>query len=432
MSTEVVGSIGIGVLIVLMLARIPIGFAMALVGLFGLTYLESIKYALAVFGTVPYHEVAQYAISVVPLFVLMGTVVSNAGLSRDLYDAAHMWLGQLPGGLAIATIGGCAGFASICGSSMATAVTMGKVALPEMRKHGYDTALATGAVASGGTLGILIPPSLGFIIYGILTEQSVGDLFIAGILPGVLLTTLFMIYILVIASRNPQLAPAGQKTSFRDKIASLKLTWPIPTLFLLVMGGIYMGVFTPTEAGGIGAFGAIVITGCTRRLSGQMLGRSAVETAQTTAMIMVIIIGTFIFMHFLTISKLPFALAGFVSGLPLPALGVFGVVVFIYLILGMLLDIMAAMVLTLPIVYPVMVAIGFDPIWLGVVIVILMEAGLITPPVGMNIFVLGGLTDTSLGTIFRGVLPFVVAMLVCIVILTIFPQIPLLLLSLMR
>ncbi|MFC1533036.1 TRAP transporter large permease [Thermodesulfobacteriota bacterium] len=432
MSTELVGLIGIFVLIILMFARVPIGFAMAFVGLTGLTYLKGFENALAVLAIVPYGQIANYAITVVPLFVLMGSIASNAGISGDLYETAHKWFGQLPGGLAIATIGACAAFAAICGSSMATATTMGRVALPEMKKHQYDPALASGVVASGATLGILIPPSLGFIIYGILTEQSIGELFMAGILPGILLSVLFMITILIITKFNPNAALPGERTTFREKIISLKKTWAMLLLFLLVMGGIYMGVFTPTEAGGIGAFGSIIITGCMRRLSGKIFIESLTETAQTTAMITVIIIGAFVFMHFLTISKAVFAMAGFVGDLPFPSYGIFMIVILIYLIIGMFLDVMAGMVLTIPIIFPVITQLGFDPIWFGVMCVILMELGLITPPVGLNVFVLSGTADVPIGTIFRGVTPFVVAMLFCISILTIFPEIALFLPSLMK
>lgn len=425
MTPELVGIIGIIVLVILLFARMAIGFAMAFTGFLGFAYLGGIGPALGVLAEVPYRTMADYIISVVPVFVFMGVIVSNTRISEDLYYTGYKWVGQARGGLAIATIFACAAFAAICGHSGAETVTIGKVAVPEMKKYNYDSALASGCVAGGGTLGILIPPSLAFIFYALLTEQSVGELFMAGILPGILLAALFTLTIVIITSRNPQAAPPGPKTSFREKITSLRYTWATLALFLLIMGGIYMGIFTPTEAGAIGAFGAIVIGVAARRLSRKNFVASVMETVQLTAMIAVLIIGAYIFMNFLAISKLPFKLASVVSGLGLPRYAVWAVIVFVYVILGMFLDIIGAIILSVPIILPTVLALGFDPIWFGVIAVILIEMGLITPPVGLNAFMLAGVIDIPISTIFRGIWPFVGAMLVCIAILTAFPQIAL-------
>ncbi|MFH1646417.1 MAG: TRAP transporter large permease [Chloroflexota bacterium] len=431
MSPEVVGIVGLAVLVVLLFLRMWIGFAMAFVGFFGFAYLEGFEPAFGIVGTVPYTTVAFYPVTVVPLFILMGVIVANTGVSGDLYNAAYKWVGHLRGGLAMATILACAGFAAITGSSSAGAVTMGKVALPEMKRYQYDDGMATGCVASGGTLGILIPPSLGFILYGILTEQSVGRLFMAGILPGLLLTALFIITIVLITARRPQAGPPGPKTGFKEKVSSLKKTWPVLILFLLVLGGIYLGVFTPTEAGAVGAFGAILITLLTRRLTSRIFVDSLLDAGLTTAMVLMLLIGAFISMRFLAVTKLPFLLAETIGQLQLSPYALITAITIFYLIVGMFLDIFSGITLTLPIIYPTIIALGFDPIWFGVLMVLVMEMGLVTPPVGLNVFVLAGVTDVPLSTIFRGVLPFVVAMIICVIIITIFPEIALFIPSLM-
>ncbi|HJX12970.1 MAG TPA: TRAP transporter large permease [Dehalococcoidales bacterium] len=431
MSPEVVGIIGLAVLIVLLFLRMWIGFAMAFVGFFGYAFLEGFKPAFGIVGTVPYSTVAFYPVTVVPLFILMGVIVANTGVSGDLYNAAYKWVGHLRGGLAMATILACAGFAAITGSSSAGAVTMGKVALPEMKRYQYDDSMATGCVASGGTLGILIPPSLGFILYGILTEQSVGMLFMAGILPGLLLTALFIITIVVITARRPQAGPPGPKTGFKEKVISLKQTWQVLVLFLLVLGGIYLGVFTPTEAGAVGAFGAILITLLTRRLTSRIFVDSILDAGLTTAMVLMLLIGAFISMRFLAVTKLPFLLAETIGQLQLSPYALITAITIFYLIVGMFLDIFSGITLTLPIIYPTITALGFDPIWFGVLMVLVMEMGLVTPPVGLNVFVLAGVTDVPLSTIFRGVLPFVAAMIICVIIITLFPEIALFIPSMM-
>jgi C4-dicarboxylate transporter DctM subunit len=432
MSPGPVGLLGLLLLLILLSLRMWIGFALALVGFLGFAYIGGLKAALGVLATVPYSTVSSYNLTVIPLFLLMGTVTSMGGISADLYDTGYKWMGHLRGGLAIATIAACTGFAAICGSSMATSGTMGRVALPEMKKYNYNQELASGCVASGATLGILIPPSLGFILYAILTEESVGMLFMAGIIPGILLAILFIVTIAIITKYRPQFGPPGPKTTFREKIASLKRTWAMLCLFLLVMGGIYTGIFTPNEAGAIGAFGAIVITSVAGRLSWNAFVKALVDTGQITAMILLLIIGAMIFMNFMAISKLPFALANVIKEVTVSKYVIFSAIVLIYIILGMFLDVMAAQILTLPIIFPSIVAMGFDPIWFGVIIVITQEMGLITPPFGMNVFILGGVSNVPISRIFRGVVPFVFAMIACLMIITFFPQIALFIPSMMK
>lgn len=428
-----VGYIGIAILLVLMALRVPIAFAMTGVGFLGMVYLSGMRAGFTVLEVVPFTTTANYTLSCVPLFVLMGLLCFYSGISRNLYQTAYKWMGQLPGGLAIATVGACAGFAAVSGSSMATAATMGTVALPEMQRYKYDPALATGCVAGGGTLGILIPPSLGFIIYAILTEQSIGRLFIAGIIPGVLLAALFMVVIYIRARRNIKLAPPGPRTSILEKLVSLKGTWGMLVLFLLVIGGIYMGIFTPTEAAGVGAFGALLFALGRRQLSRQNFVSSLLETGRIVGMFLFILVGAMTFNYFLAVTNVPFELAHFVAALPVSRMVILAGVLFIYLILGCVMEITSALVLTLPIFFPVVLALGFDPIWFGVLMVLVQELGLVTPPVGLNVFVLAGVAkDVPMSTIFRGVIPFVVAMIIFVVILVAVPQISLFLPNMMK
>jgi C4-dicarboxylate transporter DctM subunit len=431
MSSEIAGIAGIVILVLLLIARMWIGLSMALVGFVGIIMLKGIDGAFGILGTVPYKYVAFYPMSAIPLFIFMAMVISNTGIGASLFKTAHTWLGQLRGGLAMASVMASGGLAAIMGDSVAEVVTMSQIAVPEMKKYNYESRLASGSVAAGGTLGILIPPSLGFILYGILTEQSVGELFMAGILPGILLTFLFMGTIWVITAMHPDAGPPGPKTSLKEKVVSLKGTWHMLLLFVLIIGGIYGGIFTPTEAGGVGAFGAIVISAISRRLTLKILMESLLEATKITAMIMLLVIGAFILMKFLAISKLPFMLADTINGLMLPSFVVFMGIIILYVLLGMFLDIFAAIVLTIPVIFPLVIKMGYDPIWFGVIMVLVMEMGLITPPVGLNVFALAGVTQIPLHVIFRGVLPFVVAMVVCIIILVIFPQIALFLPSLM-
>ena len=425
MSAELIGILGLIVLIVLLAARMWIGLTMATVGVLGVLLLKGVDSAMGVLGTVPYKYVAFYPMSAIPLFIFMAMVISNTGIATSLFNTAYKWLGQLRGGLAMASVLASGGLAAIMGDSVAEVVTMSQVAVPEMQKRNYDTSLATGCVAAGGTLGILIPPSLGFILYGILTEKSIGLLFMAGILPGLLLTLLFILVIWVVTAINPDAAPAGPKTTFKEKIISLKGIWHMVLLFVVIIGGIYGGIFTPTEAGGVGAFGAVTISLASGRLTWKILVDSLMEATKITAMIMLLVVGAFILMKFLAMSKLPFMLAETIGGLDLPRYVIFAGIIVLYIFLGMFLDIFAAIVLTIPVIFPLVTKMGFDPIWFGVVMVLVMEMGLITPPVGLNVFALSGVTGIPLHTVFRGVLPFVLAMVLCIILLIIFPQLAL-------
>ncbi len=433
MTPTFVGILGIGFLFVFFALGMPIGFVMALVGFAGYAYLVGLHGALTNLGLAFYSTATTYTLSVIPLFVLMGQFAAYSGLSRDIYYTIYKWIGHLRGGLAIATIGGCAGFAAISGSSLATAATMGTVALPEMKRYRYDTGLATGTVAAGGTLGILIPPSVTFIVYAMLAEQSVGKLFIAGILPGLLLAGLFSLVIYVQSCISPQFGPPGPKSTLNERINALKGIWGVAVLFVVVMGGIYAGVFTPTEAGGVGAFGAFIFALFKKQLTRESLANSLVEAGRITAMIFVIIIGAYIFGYFLSVTRIPSELAEFVSGLQVSRYLVMLVLVVLYIILGMFMEGFAILVLTIPVIFPLITSLGFDAIWFGVIIVILMEMAMITPPVGINVFVIKGIAeDVPMYTIFRGIVPFWLSMAVCIFILTVFPSIALFLPNFVR
>lgn len=424
--------IGLGVLLLMLAFRMYIAFAMILVGFLGMSYISGLKAGYHLVATVPYSTAAEYHLCVIPFFVLMGHLCAVAGISRDLYHTAYRWLGHLRGGLAMGTIGGCAGFAAVSGDSMGTAAVMGAAALPEMKRYKYRDQLATGCVAAGGTLGILIPPSMGFIIYAIITDTSIGKLFIAGIFPGILLAFLFMLVIYVQTLLNPHIAPPGPVVSLRDKLISLKGTWAMILIFVLVIGGIYRGIFTPTEAGAIGASGALIIGLVSRQFSWRKLTTALLETGRTVAMLFLLLIGAMILGYFLAGSEAPHQVSNFICNLPLSRYVLLTTILLIYLLLGCVMNILPAVIVTLPIFFPTILTLGFDPIWFGVVLVIIMEMGLITPPVGMNVFVIKGVAkDVPVGTIFRGILPFVLAMAVCIVILTVFPKIALFLPSLM-
>lgn len=426
MSGELVGLLGVMIMVVLLLFfRMWIGLAMTLVGTLGILYLQGPKQAFGVVGTVPYETVAYYPMAALPLFVLMGVIVGNTTIGEDLYYSIYKWIGSMRGGLASATVLACAVFASVTGSSATGTVLMSKVALPQMRRYKYDEAMASGCIASAGTMGILIPPSMGFILYGLLTEQSIGKLFIAGFLPGILLTLLMIIAITIMTAFHPEAGPAGSKSTFRDKVVSLKKTWHVLSLFLLVLGGIYGGIFTPTEAGAIGAFGAFLIVIATRQLTWKIFQDILKESIETSAMIFLIIVGAFIFMKFLGLSKLPFALVKIIEHLQVSKYVIFIGIIFLYIILGMFLEVYSAVTFTIPILYPVILALGFDPIWFGVIIVLVIEMGLVTPPVGMNVFILNGITGIPLHIIFRGIVPFFLAMAVCVILLAIFPEIAL-------
>jgi C4-dicarboxylate transporter DctM subunit len=425
MSPEIAGFIGIALLLVLIFARMWVGLAMAVVGFFGIVYIAGFDVALQTAGSAPYVFIFRYSLTVLPMFVLMGNIIAVTGIGADLYYAANKWVGQVRGGLAMATTGACALLGAVTGASLAALITMSKIALPEMRKYKYDEPLATGSIACGGTLAYLIPPSVAFILYGIVTEVSIGKLFMAGILPGILLTALFMGAIYVVTKFRPQAGPAGVKTSFKEKIVSLKGVVATVVLLLIVLGGIYRGVFTPTEGGAVGAGGAILIGIVMRRLNVKNFRDSLVDTGQLTAMVLLIMMGVSIFMRFIAISKIPFLLVAIIGQLAMPPVVIFLAIVLLYIILGMFTDIISSVLLTIPILFPVITALGFDPIWFGVAVTLLIALGEVTPPVGINCYLLSAVSGVPVGTIFRGVWPFCVAVIICIVLITIFPQIAL-------
>jgi len=423
MNPVIVGIIGIIVLIVLFLFRLPVGFALALVGILGFGYLVSPEAGFGILARDVFHIFSSYSLTVIPMFVLMGSIASASGMSRRLYEASYTLLGKLRGGLAMATVAGCAGFAAICGSTSATAAAMGKVALPEMKRYNYADSLATGCVAAAGSLGILIPPSTIFIIYGIMTEQSIGKLFLAGILPGLTLATLFIVVIMLLCKQNPELAPAGTGSNWKDKINGLVGIIETLSLFAMVIIGLFRGWFSPTQAGGAGAAGALLIGIVTRRLTWQGFLNAVKEALRITCMVMIIVAGATVFGHFIAVAKIPILLADWVIGLPLSPMAIMGVIIFIYLLGGCFMDALALITLTIPIFYPAILALGFNPIWFGVIIVLVTEMGVITPPVGVNVYVIKGIApDVPLQTIFRGIIPFLGAQLATAAILIFFPQ----------
>lgn len=422
------GILGCVALLVLLMASMPVAFAMALAGLVGFALLVNSQAALSMASADLYETLLSYSLTVIPLFVFMGQVTFHVGISRRLFNTAYQWLGPLPGGLAMATVGACTAFGAICGSGPATAATMSAVALPEMRRYGYSMQLASGAVAASGGLGILIPPSVVMIVYAILTEQSIGKLFIAGVVPGLMIALLFCLTIYLCCWRNPALGPAGPKTAWRQKFRSLGGVSETLVLFAVVMGGMFAGYFTPTEAAAVGAAGSIVIAAVRRQLTFKMLVRSLLETARTSCMVMIIVAGAVIFGHFLAVSRIPFELAEMLSGLPLPGWTIVGCIILFYLLAGCFVDALALVLLTVPIFYPVVTKLGYDPIWFGVIIVVVTMMGVISPPVGVNVYVVAGMErDIPLSTVFRGALPFLWALMAAAALLVAFPQISLLL-----
>jgi len=419
-----IGILGIIFLFILLALRMQIGFAMALVGFLGFWVLNSFESGFAVLGIEPYKTAAHYTLSVIPLFLLMGQFANHARLGSEIYAMLYRWIGYLPGGLSMATVGACACFAAISGSSLATAAMFGTIALPEMQKLKYSDALATGCIAAGGTLGILIPPSSVLILYGILTEQSISALFIAGIIPGIVLTLLFILTIYILVRLRPEMGAPGPKFAPAEKLVALQSTLGPFALFIAVIGGLYTGWLTPTEAAGAGAFGAFVLMALKKRLNWSNFVGSLKDTTSATAMIFAILIGAMIFQYFLTLSQIPDQLAQTVVDMNLNRYVVLSLIVGVFIILGCFMEGLSIMVLAVPIVFPIIIQLGFDPVWFGIIITLTMEMSLITPPVGVNVFVLHGVArDIPMNTMFKGVIPFWGAMLVCIVILIIFPQI---------
>jgi tripartite ATP-independent transporter DctM subunit len=423
MHSDVVAIIGFVSLFMLMLLRVPVGIAMGLVGVTGFGYMVGDWWpALKLLAQSPMRTATSAEFAVIPLFLLMGAFASSSGMSRELFRAANSFLGHLRGGLGIATIAACGAFAAICGSSVATAATFSSVAYPEMRRYGYPQSFSTGVVAAGGTLGIMIPPSTVLAVYGLITEQDIGKLFIAGVVPGIVAVAMYIVTINIIGMVRPNFLPTGRRTTWAERLDSVRDIWAVILLFIFVIGGIYAGIFTATEAAGCGAGGAFIIAVLRRRLSLADFWKSCIETVRTTAAVFTILIGALIFGYFLTITQTPQKVTEFLTGLGLGPYGVLILIMLMYLVLGCIMDAMAMIILTIPIVFPVIKQLGFDPIWFGVIIVMTVELGLIHPPVGMNVFVIKSvIKDVKLTTIFYGVLPFVITDILRLAILIAFP-----------
>ena len=433
MDPVIAGVIGTVLVFILLFLGMPIAFALMLVGFAGISYLASIEAALPIAARTVYEVSAYYPYTVIPLFIVMGGFAGSSGMTKDLYSTFDKWFRKLPGGLAIATIGACAGFAAVSGSSVATAATMGTVALPEMKRFNYHPRLATGSVAAGGTLGFLIPPSIGFIVYGMLTEQSIGKLLVAGMIPGLILAVAYMAIVVVWVKLNPSVAPVSpEAVSWREKFSALLGVWEPLAIFLLVMGGIYGGLFTPTEAGAMGATVLFLVAIIKRKLNRQNLAGALLEAVRISVMVLFLVAGANVFSYFLALSTIPMKVASWAAVLEVSPYLIHTIIVIIYLFLGCFLDAISMMVLTMPVIYPVILALGFNPIWFGVIAVLMMEAGLITPPMGLNIFTVAGVAkDVPIETIFRGVAPFLLSIFAIVILITIFPKLALFLPNMM-
>ena len=420
--------IGFAVLLVLIMARMPIGLSMGLVGFLGFVYLNDWNWvsALSMAARRVVDTSRDYSLTVIPLFILMGNLVTKSGLSHELYRASYSFLGHFRGGLAMATVVACGGFSAICGSSLATAATMAKVSMPPMRRYGYADTLATASIAAGGTLGILIPPSVILVIYGIMTEQSIRELFAAGFIPGMLGIVLYVGAVAWTVWRNPEAGPPGERSTPQERIEAMKGIWGTLLLFGIVIGGIYGGVFTPTEAAGIGAAGAFVIALVRKALTWRSLYEVLTETVHTSASLFIVVIGALIFSNFITRAEFPDQLLALLQGYDLSPLAVIFLILGIYILLGCILESLSMLLLTIPIFYPVGHSLGFDLVWFGIVVVVVTEISLITPPVGLNVFVLSGvLKDVKTSTVFKGVTPFWVADIVRLLLIVLIPAIAL-------
>ncbi len=409
MGPELIGFIGIIVLFGLLALGMWVGAAAAFVGIIGLIVILGPQQAFMIIGSGPYSQITNYNMITIPMFILMAMFIAETRLGSDLYDAAHKWIGQLRGGLAGATIAACGLMGAVTGGSVPSIAVMSRVAKPQMQKYGYAESLIAGSIASGSTVSIMIPPSFVFVLYGLLTEQSIGQLFVAGILPGVLQVCLYICLVYMLCRLYPQMGPPGPKYGIKEKLHSLKDIAPILLLFILVIGGIYAGKFTPNEAGAVGSVGALIIVLAQRYISGKGIVRSIVEGGLLAAMILFMIAGIYLFQMFLTVSKVPFMIGEFVVGLDVPTFLVMLVIMVIYLLLGCVLPEGAIVLLTIPILYPLIVQLGFNTIWFGVILVKLIGIGQVTPPVGMNCFVLSGMSRIPLNVIFKGVVPFLIA-----------------------
>jgi C4-dicarboxylate transporter, DctM subunit len=437
MSSNAVAIIGFVSLFGLMLLRVPVGMAMGLVGVAGFSYIVGAGPALKAIGHTSMRTVTDYTFGVIPMFLLMGAFVTNSGMSRELFRAANAFVGHWRGGLGTATIMACGGFAAISGSSVATAATFSTVAYPEMRRFNYPQSFATGVIAAGGTLGAMLPPSTVLAVYGIITEQDIGKLFIAGIVPGLLAAAMYVTTIAIIGYVRPGFLPAGPRSTLQERLLAARDIWAPALLFIFVIGGLYglpfLPRFTPTEAGGVGAIGALIIGVARGRLRKKEILAALLQATRTAAAVFTVLIGALLFGYFLTVTQTPQKVTEFLTGLGLGRYGVLALIMIMYLILGCLMDAMAMIILTIPIIFPVIVHLGFDPIWFGIIIVMTVELGLIHPPVGMNVFVIKSVVhDVSFSTIFKGVIPFIITDIIRLIILIAFPIIALWLPSLIR
>jgi len=425
-STDFIAVAGFITLFILMLLRVPVGMAMGLVGVVGYSMIAGSGPALKLVGQTSMRTVTDYTFGVIPMFMLMGAFVSVSGVSKELFRAANACVGHLRGGLGMATVMACGGFAAICGSSVATAATFSTVAYPEMRRYGYPQSFSTGVIAAGGTLGAMLPPSTVLAVYAVITQQDIGKLFMAGVLPGLLAMAMYVLTIGAIVLVRPKLLPAGEARPWSERLVALKDVWPSLVLFAFVIGGLYGGLFTPTEAGGMGAGGAFLLGLLRRKLDRAGIRHALLQATRTAAAVFTVLIGALLFGYFLTITQTPQKLTGWVTGLGLNRYTVLALIMVMYLLLGCLMDAMAMIILTVPIIFPVIQQLGFDPIWFGVIIVMTVELGLIHPPVGMNVFVIKSVVqEVSFTTIFKGVIPFVITDIIRLIILIAFPMIAL-------
>jgi tripartite ATP-independent transporter DctM subunit len=426
MTVTEIGLAGIVALFALFILRMPVGLSMLTVGFLGTVAIRGWTHALPSLSSETFAIASFYQLTVIPMFVLMGNIAGASGMGRDLYNAAYAWVGHIRGGLASATVIACAFFASLCGSAAASAVTMGRVALPEMKRFKYDDALATGTVASGGTMGFIFPPSAGLVIYGLLTEQAIGRLFLAGVIPGIILTVLFLITIQIVTWRRPSAGPAGPRASTAERMATLRQSIPILVVIILTIGGMYVGLFTPIEASGFGACFTLLVALVRRKLSWPVLKAIVLQTMRTSATIFLILMGAYVFIPFMTLSQLPEIVVGFLLGFDLGATWTLVIIIITYLLLGTFMEDISMLILTLPVVMPVLKALGVDMIWFGVVAVLIIQMGILSPPVGLNVFIVKGIVpDVPMYTIFRGIWPFWYAMGLLIVLLLMFPQLAL-------
>lgn len=418
----VIGLIGLGTLVVLIMLRVPVGATMGAVGFVGLSAIIGLGATIPNLAYVPFEAINRYEFAVIPLFTLMGAFVAESGIGQEAYTAARAWVGHIRGGLAMASLVGCGLFAATSGSSLATAVTMGRAAFPEMKRLNYADTLSIGCVAAGGSLGMLIPPSMAFVLIGVLTDVSIGQLFMAGIIPGILEIVFYCITIYIMCRFKPQLGPAGPKTTAVQKITAIKDTWAVILLFLLVMGGIYGGVFTAAEAGAVGAFGALVIALVRKRLPRSAFADSLMDTAKITAMIIAVLIGAYIFMRFLTITRIPFIASEFIVSLGISRYLIISTILISFIILGTFFDMIAVLTVSVPILFPIIISLGFDPLWFGVLMVRMLEMGFVTPPFGINLFAVAGASGVPMITVYRGVIPFVISDVMHVALLVAIPQ----------